>query len=90
MEEKKAVALRYLPRRDRAPRLIAKGRGRLAQRIIEEGAKAGVPHYRHPQLVDGLFPLSLEGTIPPEFYRLVAEILVFVHGLDARYRGSRD
>lgn len=86
MEEKKskikqAVALEYNPAED-APRVIASGRGALAERIIEKAQESNVPVHRDDKLADTLSRLEIGDLIPPELYEVVAEILVFVDAMD--------
>ena len=81
MEEKKkikqAIALEYDPHED-APKVIASGRGAVAERIIEKAKEAAVPD----KLADTLSRLEIGEMIPPELYEVVAEILVFVDAMD--------
>ncbi|GFI46356.1 flagellar biosynthetic protein FlhB [Lachnospiraceae bacterium] len=78
---KQAVALSYDPNDD-APRVIASGRGALAERIIEKAQEADVPVHRDDKLADTLSRLEIGDMIPPELYEVVAEILVFVDAMD--------
>jgi flagellar biosynthesis protein len=79
---KKAVALKYKPDDDHAPRVTAKGTGRLAERIIEMARKHGIPVKDDPDLVEVLSRLDLHDQIPPELYVVVAELLAFVYRLN--------
>lgn len=84
MEENKdrtAVAIRYDPH-DAAPKILAAGKGHIADRIIEEAKEADVPFYQDSSLAETLSKLEIGETIPPELYEAVAEILVFVDGMD--------
>lgn len=86
MDEKKqrvkqAIALEYNPEED-APKVIASGRGILAERIIERARESAVPVHRDDQLADTLSRLEIGEMIPPELYEVVAEILVFVDAMD--------
>ena len=76
-----AVALEYDPS-DEAPRVIASGRGILAERIIERAQESEVPIHRDDKLADTLSRLDIGDMIPPELYEVVAEILVFVDSMD--------
>lgn len=78
---KQAVALEYNPS-DNAPRVIAMGRGALADKIIEQAKQADVPVHKDDKLADTLSKLQIGDMIPPELYEVVAEILVFVDGMD--------
>ena len=78
---KQAVALSYDPAEE-APKVIASGRGALAERIIEKAKEAEVPIHRDDKLADTLSRLEIGEMIPPELYEVVAEILVFVDAMD--------
>lgn len=78
---KQAIALSYDPAED-APKVIASGKGALAERIIEKAKEAEVPVHRDDKLADTLSRLEIGDMIPPELYEVVAEILVFVDGMD--------
>ena len=87
---KKAVALRYDPPRDQAPRVTAKGSGIVAQKIIDLGKKHGIPIQEDPFLIQVLSQLDFYQEIPPKIYLLVAEILAFIYRLHQRYpKGMR-
>ncbi len=76
-----AVALEYNPDED-APKVIASGKGALAQKIIEKGKEAHVPTHKDDKLADTLSKLEIGDMIPPELYEVVAEILIFVDAMD--------
>lgn len=78
---KTAVALGYEPG-DEAPRIIATGRGELAQRIIDRAKEADIPLHKDEKLAATLSKLEIGEAIPPELYEVVAEILVFVDRMD--------
>lgn len=77
----KAVAIRYsseLP----APIIVAKGKGELARCIRRIAESHGVRLLANPPLADALVELEIGSLIPEEFYRIIAEILVFVRSVD--------
>ena len=78
---KTAVALAYNPG-DAAPKILATGKGAVAERILEVAREADVPTYRDDSLADTLSCLEIGDMIPPELYEVVAEILVFVNDMD--------
>lgn len=80
-KEKTAVAVAYQPG-DTAPKILAAGKGAIAERIIETAKDNDVPFYQDNQLADTLAKLEIGSTIPPELYEVVAEILVFVDDMD--------
>jgi len=79
---KRAVALRYDTTKDSAPRVIAKGRGLVADRIIAIAREHGLHIHEDPDLVQVLAQLEVEQPIPEELYRAVAEVLAFVYRLN--------
>ncbi len=76
-----AIALEYDPE-DMAPKVIASGKGALADKIIEKAKEAKVSVHKDDKLADTLSRLEIGDMIPPELYEVVAEILVFVDGMD--------
>lgn len=78
---KTAVALAYEPG-DMAPKILATGKGEVAERIIETAKENDVPFYKDNKLAETLSKLEIGDTIPPELYDVVAEILVFVDDMD--------
>jgi flagellar biosynthesis protein len=85
MENKKkktAVALGYDPNEDGAPKVIASGKGALAEKIIEKAKENKIPVHEDDKLADTLSRLEIGKMIPPELYEVVAEILVFVDAMD--------
>ncbi len=80
----KAVALKYDRKKDNAPRVIAKGRGEIAEKIIEVAKAHNVPSYEDKNLIQILEALDLETEIPPELYRTVAEVLAFIYRLNGK------
>ena len=80
----KAVALKYDQKSDRAPRVIAKGRGNIAEKIIDVAKENNVPLYEDKNLIQILEALELESEIQPELYRAVAEVLAFIYRLNGK------
>lgn len=78
---KQAIALEYDPN-DAAPKVIATGKGIIAEKIIEKAKEADVPVHRDDKLADTLSRLEIGEMIPPELYEVVAEILLFVDHMD--------
>lgn len=78
---KQAIALEYNPAED-APKVIASGKGILAERIIEKAKESDVPIHRDDKLADTLSRLEIGEMIPSELYEVVAEILIFVDSMD--------
>ncbi|MDD9270267.1 EscU/YscU/HrcU family type III secretion system export apparatus switch protein [Paenibacillus sp. GCM10023248] len=87
---KKAVALRYSPETQKAPTLIAKGKGQVAEAILQKAIDNGIPIQEDSSLVEVLSKLDLDQEIPPELYQLVAEVLSFIYRSDNRMRAQRN
>ncbi len=76
-----AVALAYQAGQA-APKVVAKGRGLIAQTIIERAKDAGVYVHESPELVSLLMQVDLDQHIPPELYLAVAELLAWIYRLE--------
>ena len=74
---KRAVALAY-GEGDGAPRIVARGYGELADRIIAEAGRQGIYVHGAPELVALLMQLDIDEQIPPKLYQVIAELLVWV------------
>ncbi|MEW6572895.1 MAG: EscU/YscU/HrcU family type III secretion system export apparatus switch protein [Bacillota bacterium] len=85
---KAAAALVYEPEKDAAPRVVAAGRGRLAEMIENLAKEHGVPVYRNPELAFTLSGLGLGREIPPALYHAVAEIIAWVYSLERKTAGG--
>ena len=80
-----AVALRYDSDEDRAPRVLAKGRGEPAERIRELARQNGIPIVAETPLTRMIYKLVPEGReIPAALYKAVAEVLAYVYRLRRR------
>ncbi len=78
----KSAALKYRHGADPAPKLVAKGTGKVAEEIIKIAKAYGIPVKEDKDLIEFLSVLDLYQDIPPELYRAVAEILAFVYYLN--------
>ena len=85
-EQKLAAVLKYDAQKDQAPQLTAKGRGTVAEKIIELARQHGIPIRKDPPLVQMLSKLDIDETIPEELYQAVAEVLAFVYRMNAEQR----
>ncbi|MEO2204086.1 EscU/YscU/HrcU family type III secretion system export apparatus switch protein [Paenibacillus pabuli] len=79
---KKAVALKYVPGESEAPVVVAKGRGKVAEAILDKAKENGVPVQEDAALVEVLSKLDLDEQIPAELYQLVAEVLTYIYQAD--------
>ena len=83
-----AAALKYDGEKDAAPKVVARGRGAIAEKIIELAKNNHIPLRSDPGLVQILSKLDIDEQIPLELYKAVAEILAFVYSANNRYRES--
>lgn len=77
-----AVALTYGQNHKGAPRVVAKGRGMIAQAIIERAKQHGVYVHESDDLVGLLMKVELDQEIPPQLYLAVAELLAWLYRLE--------
>lgn len=78
-----AVALRYHPEADAAPKVTASGRGSIAERIIAAAREAGVPVREDRDLATILAAVDIDCPIPVEAFAAVAEILICLYRANA-------
>ena len=86
VRKRSAVALEYEPEKDRAPKVVASGRGHVAERILDTAREHDIPVHQ-----DAWLTKSLEYVEFGEFilYQVVAEVLVFVDSMD-KIKGKWD
>lgn len=77
-----AIALKYDVDKGKAPKIMATGKGSVAEMILQVAEENRVPFYEDPTLADLLSKLQLDTEIPKDLYTLVAEVLAFVYQLD--------
>lgn len=77
----KAVALKYNIKEQVAPKVVAKGQGVIAEKIIALAEENGVHIHESPELVDLLVRLELGEDIPEALYRAIAEVIAFAYSL---------
>jgi flagellar biosynthesis protein len=82
VKDKKAVALQYEMGKDTAPKVVAKGKGFMAEKIVEVAQEHGIPLYQDKELSQVLEALDLDTEIPTELFRAVAEVLAFIYRMN--------
>ncbi|SOB92912.1 flagellar biosynthesis protein [Ureibacillus xyleni] len=82
---KEAIALTYNQEKNNSPKVVAKGKGKIADNILEQASLHNVPIYEDRNLVELLGNLDLNESIPEELYQAVAEVFAFIYKLDRRY-----
>ncbi len=80
-KNKRAVAIKYTPG-DVAPKVVAKGQGYVADKILEKANDSVIPVYKDEKLVKELSSVEIGSNIPQELYEVVAQVLVFISDLD--------
>lgn len=81
-KKKKAAAISYDAEKDAAPKVLASGRGLVAEKILETARAAGIPIQEDPALAEILSNIDPGMEVPPETYKAIAEILVFLYKMD--------
>lgn len=71
---------------DQSPRLVAKGRGLMADEIIRRAHEAGIYVHESRELVSLLMQIDLDRHIPPQLYVAVAELLAWLHRIESGQR----
>lgn len=89
-DTKKAVALKYDRKTASAPKVIAKGQGKVAQKIIELAKKHDIPIKDDPDLIEVLASLEIDEEIPSQIYVAVAELLAFVYSINSKRYSNQD
>lgn len=82
---KEAVALSYDAKKGNSPTITAKGKGKIAENILEQATLNDVPIHEDPNLVQLLGQLDLNESIPEELYQAVAEVFAFIYQLDRKH-----
>jgi flagellar biosynthesis protein len=83
-----AVALAYRTG-DAAPKVVAKGKGLIAEQIIRKAGESGVFVHESKELVSLLMQVDLDKTIPPLLYRVVAELLAWLYHVESAQKDGR-
>ena len=78
---KKAVAMRYDPAKENAPRVIAKGEGVSAENIIKIAELHNLPIKKDEDLVELLSKVELDREVPEKLYVAVAEVFSFIYNI---------
>lgn len=81
---RRAVAMRYDHDKESAPRVLAKGQGPIAERIIALAREHGIPMHEDRDLVHLLGALQIDAEIPPTLYQALAEVLSHLYRLNGK------
>ncbi len=80
-----AAALHYNESTDDGPKLVARGKGELAKRIIEMAQKNNIPLQEDAGLIGNLIDMDLGDNIPPQLYSVIAEVLLLLEELEKSF-----
>lgn len=86
---KEAIALSYDPNVGEAPKVVAKGRGKIAENILAKAEEHNVPIQEDPTLVELLGQLDVNETIPEQLYQAVAEVFAFIYHVDRNHSSEK-
>ena len=81
---KSASVLKYKENQDLSPRLVAKGKGNVADHIIKEAEYHKIPIQKDPSLSELLSQLEINQSIPEELYQAVTEVFAFIYKVDRK------
>jgi len=88
LRKNSAVSLKYRPESDNAPRITAKGKGKIAEKIIKIAKDHNIYIHEDPDLIEVLSQLDINDEISPDLYFVVAELLAFVYSLNKNMASS--
>ena len=83
-----AVSLKYRPESDNAPRITAKGKGKIAEKIIKIAKEHNIYIHEDPDMIEVLSQFDINDEIPPDLYFVAAELLAFVYSLNKNMASS--
>ncbi len=81
---KKAIGVKYNKDEDNAPKVITKGAGEIAEKIIKKAEEYGISVMEDKNLAEILYKLEVPSEIPEELYGVMAEILMYVYEVDKK------
>ena len=85
----KAAALKYKAYEDNAPKVIAKGKGEVAKKIIEKAKEFDVPLFQNEELANMLLNIEVGEEVPPKIYEAVVEVFIWLYKLEEKAQLSR-
>jgi flagellar biosynthesis protein len=85
----KAVALKYKAYEENAPKVIAKGSGEIAKKIIKKAKEFDVPLFQNEELANMLLNVEVNEEIPPKMYEAVVEVFIWLYNLEEKAQLSK-
>ncbi len=80
--------MQYERGKDRAPKVTAKGQGKLADKILAMAREHHIPIHKDKALLEALYRLDVNEEIPEELYQVVAEVLAFIYRMNRLRAGG--
>ncbi|MGO0063606.1 EscU/YscU/HrcU family type III secretion system export apparatus switch protein [Brevibacillus fluminis] len=77
-----AAVIRYDSATDRAPTVVAQGRGAIADKIISMARQHDIPLQQDSSLIGALIDMDLGDNVPPQLYSVIAEILLMLEEME--------
>jgi flagellar biosynthesis protein len=85
----KAVALKYKMYEDNAPKVIAKGKGEIAKKIIQKAKEYDIAIFENEVLADMLLDIEIDNEIPPNLYKAVVDVFIWLYSLEEKAQLSK-
>jgi flagellar biosynthesis protein len=85
----KAVALKYKAYEDNAPKVVAKGKGEVAKKIIDKAKEFDIPLFQNEVLAEMLLKVEVGEEVPPKMYNAVVEVFVWLYNLEEKAQISK-
>ena len=85
----KVVALKYDQEGSSAPKVVAKGQGEIAKKILQKADEFEIPIFKNKALAESLLKLDVDEQIPPNLYKAVAEVFVWLMNAEQKAQLSR-
>ncbi|GAF66302.1 EscU/YscU/HrcU family type III secretion system export apparatus switch protein [Alkalihalobacillus trypoxylicola] len=82
---KSAAVIRYDEQNEEAPRVVAQGRGMVANQIIQMAKEHDIDLQTEPSLLSNLLEVDLGEQIPPQLYSVMAEVLLLIEKMEKNY-----
>ena len=76
---KQAIAMKYKAYENSAPKVIAKGSGEIAKKIIQKAKEYDIAIFQNPELTQMLMNVEVDEEVPPKLYEAVVEVFVWLH-----------
>ncbi len=85
----KAVALKYNQKSNLAPKVVAKGQGEIAKKILQKADEFEIPIFKNRALAESLLKLDIDEQIPTNLYKAVAEVFVWLMSAEQKAQLSK-